>query len=55
MENTNLSKTGEICPRSGEWVALDDITSSVFLTKGEEMPPFKGRSINWQFKPSLDL
>jgi hypothetical protein len=53
MKNQNLSKTGEKCPRSGEWVALDDINSSAFVKKGEEMPPFRGRSINWQFKQSL--
>lgn len=53
MKNQNLSKTGDKCPRSGEWVALDDTTSPVFVAKGEKMPPFKGRSINWQFKTSI--
>lgn len=55
MENMNLSKTGDKCPLSGEWVALDDKNSSIFVTQGEEMPPFNGRSINWQFKSSLDV
>ncbi len=53
MKNKNLSRTGDKCPRSGKWVALDDIEYSVFVTRGEDMPPYKGRSINWQFKPTL--
>lgn len=50
MKNMRFSKTGEKCPRTGEWITLEDMTSTVFLHKGDEMPPYKGRSVNWQFK-----
>lgn len=53
MDNQNLSKTGDICPKSGEWLVLEDYSSSMFIQEGEEMPAFKGRSVNWQFKNSV--
>lgn len=51
MKNINLSKTGETCPQSGIWMALED-NSTILLHQGDTMPSYKGRSINWQFKDS---
>jgi hypothetical protein len=53
MENKNLARTGDKCPQSGEWVALEDGTSSFLLKKGEEMPSYRGRSISWQLKKTF--
>jgi hypothetical protein len=55
METTILSKTGERCPKTGMWVALEDMNSSVFIEEGTEMPPFKGRSISWEIKDPRNL
>jgi hypothetical protein len=52
MKNLNFSKTGEKCPKSGEWIVLEDMASIVILHKGDEMPAFKGRSVTWQLKTS---
>lgn len=53
MRTTNFSKTGDRCPRSGEWFTLGDNSSSVYLKRGEEMPSYKGRSVNWQIKTGI--
>lgn len=50
MKNKFFSKTGDKCPINGEWITMEDQKSVVLLKKGEEMPAFKGRSVNWQFK-----
>lgn len=50
MTTNNFSKTGDRCPKSGEWVTLEEKMSSIYLKEGEEMPSYKGRSVNWQFK-----
>lgn len=53
--NTNyLSKTGDKCPITGEWLTLEDNSTMVFIKEGEFMPPFKGRSVNWQLKSSFN-
>lgn len=50
MRTNNFSKTGDKCPKSGEWFALEDKMSSVYLNEGDEMPSYKGRSVSWQLK-----
>lgn len=53
MSTNNFSKTGDRCPISGEWVALEDTTRSVYLIEGDEMPSYKGRSVSWQLKNAV--
>lgn len=52
MKSQNLSKTGDKCPKSGEWLVLEDNSSLILLKEGDEMPPFKGRSVQWMHKDS---
>jgi hypothetical protein len=42
-----LAKTGEICPESGVWAVVGTPTTTAPIAKGNRMPPYAGRAVNW--------
>jgi hypothetical protein len=40
--------TGEICPESGIWSVVGYPTTTAPIAKGNRMPPYEGRSVNWK-------
>lgn len=42
------AKTGEKCPETGDWKVLEQPSTIIKLNKGEELPPLKGRSVQWE-------
>lgn len=45
-----LAKTGERCPESGIWKVLEAPSFTVSINEGSLMPPFKGRSVSWEYR-----
>lgn len=45
-----IAKTGESCPATGRWKVLEDPSFEEIIHEGSEMPPFKGRSVSWEFR-----
>jgi len=40
--------TGEICPESGVWKVVGLNSTTAPIAKGNRMPPYSGRSVNWE-------
>ncbi|MES3021331.1 MAG: Imm72 family immunity protein [Pseudomonadota bacterium] len=41
------AETGAVCPRDGEWAAMDDLDAELTLRHGEHMPQNSGRDVVW--------
>lgn len=41
-------KTGEICPESGIWKVMGSPSTTAPIAKGNRMPPYSGKAVNWQ-------
>ena len=48
-EQRIVARTGDICPESGIWKALDDPGQSVAIVIGSRMPPLRGRKVDWVY------
>ncbi|AIL45373.1 MULTISPECIES: hypothetical protein [Weeksellaceae] len=48
MENKEISlSTGKKCTVSGEWETEGKISTIVYVSKGEIMPPYCGKNVKW--------
>lgn len=41
-------KTGETCPESGVWEAQSSPSTTIPLAKGNQFPPYGGKSVTWK-------
>lgn len=39
--------TGNICPESGVWKVVGNLSTTAPIAKGNRMPPYGGRSVIW--------
>ncbi|MCM5680560.1 hypothetical protein M8A51_13590 [Schlegelella sp. S2-27] len=39
--------TGEVCPRSGVWVCIEDMRQGQMVRKNEKMPSLDGNDVTW--------
>ena len=42
------AKTGEVCPESGRWDVVGYPTTSAPIAKGNRMPPYTNKAVQWQ-------
>ncbi len=42
------ARTGEKCPESGVWQAMDTPSTTAPLAKGNTMPPYNNRAVTWK-------
>jgi hypothetical protein len=43
-----IATTGEVCPESGVWKVVGAPTTTAPIAKGNRMPPYNNRAVNWQ-------
>lgn len=46
----SVAKTGERCPKTGMWKVLEAPDVKVTINKESIIPPFKGRSVTWEYE-----
>lgn len=48
VENKEISlSTGKKCTVSGEWETEGKISTILYVSKGEIMPPYCGKNVKW--------
>lgn len=40
--------TGQVCPESGVWSVVGLPTTTAPIAKGNRMPPYGGRAVQWR-------
>lgn len=43
-----IAHTGETCPESGIWEAQSNPSTTAPIAKGNRMPPYNGRAVDWK-------
>ena len=43
-----IAHTGETCPESGVWEAQSNPSTTAPIAKGNRMPPYNGRAVDWK-------
>lgn len=43
----NILHSGRKCTISGEWAVLNVISTTVCLSKGEQVPEYCGKKVDW--------
>lgn len=42
------ARTGEVCPESGVWQVVGTPSTTAPIAKGNRMPPYSGKAVNWK-------
>lgn len=42
------ARTGSKCPESGVWKAVSTPSTTAPIAKGNVMPPYNGKAVDWQ-------
>lgn len=49
------ASTGQTCPESGVWKVASSPLTTIPISEGERMPPYGGKPVTWQLRPTLNL
>jgi hypothetical protein len=42
------ARTGQVCPESGVWAVVGSPSTTAPISKGNRMPPYRGRAVTWK-------
>jgi hypothetical protein len=42
------ASTGEVCPESGVWEVIGQVSTTAPIAKGDRMPPYKNKGVSWK-------
>ncbi|MDB2217379.1 hypothetical protein [Mycobacteroides abscessus] len=43
-----IAHTGSICPESGIWKVVGTPSTTAPIARGNRMPPYNGKAVDWQ-------